>query len=258
LISFTSTRRWVLPANLPRQKKVDKVTVQDRATPFAETLRAINDLYSQGKFTTFGLSNFTSFEVAEIVLTCHQNNWVRPTLYQGMYNAITRSLETELIPACRRYGLDIVVYNPLAGGLFSGKIKSKDLVPEEGRYSDTARSGKLYRDRYFRDSTFHALKIVEEAAEKAGLTLIETALRWLVHHSKLRVKDGNDGVIVGVSRLEQLGENLDALERGPLPDDVVRALDEAWRVSKGDTTNYWHGTVEYGYDTVKVLFGKGA
>jgi len=66
-------------------------------------------------------------------MTCKYNNWVRPTIYQGMYNAITRSLEHELIPACKKYGLDVVVYNPIAGGLFSGKYKSKD-IPSEGRY----------------------------------------------------------------------------------------------------------------------------
>lgn len=64
-----------------------------------------------------------------------------------MYNVITRNLETELIVACRRYGLDVVVYNPIAGGLFSGKIKSKDMTPAEGRFSDTAASGKMYRGR---------------------------------------------------------------------------------------------------------------
>lgn len=64
-----------------------------------------------------------------------------------MYNMITRNLEVELIPACQRYGLDIVVYNPIAGGLFSGKIKSADMTPSEGRFSDQATSGKMYRGR---------------------------------------------------------------------------------------------------------------
>ncbi|KAL2158269.1 hypothetical protein VTH06DRAFT_4590 [Thermothelomyces fergusii] len=230
----------------------------DRATPFAETLRAINDLHKAGKFVRFGISNFTAFEVAEIVMTCKHNGWVRPTVYQAMYNAITRSIEAELVPACRRYGLDIVVYNPIAGGLFSGKVRSKDMVPAEGRFSDTARSGRLYRDRYYRDSTFRALQLVEQAAEKAGLTVIETALRWIVHHSALRIRDGNDGVLVGVSRLDQLDENLTHLEKGPLPDEVVKALDDAWAVSRADTANYWHGKVEYTYDTREALFGAGA
>ena len=134
---------------------------QDRGTPFVETLRAISELHKAGKFVRFGISNFTAYEVAEIVLTCRQHGWVRPTVFQAMYNAITRSIEAELIPACRRYGLDIVVYNPLAGGLFSGKIKTKDMVPAEGRFSDEAHMGKMYRNRYFKDTTFKALQIVE-------------------------------------------------------------------------------------------------
>jgi len=117
----------------------------DRATPFERTLQACNELHKEGKFVNLGLSNFTAFEVAEVVMICRQHGWVRPTIYQGMYNAITRNLATELIPACRRYGLDIVVYNPLAGGLFSGKVKSHDVKPTEGRFSDNAKSGGMYR-----------------------------------------------------------------------------------------------------------------
>ncbi|KAL2758278.1 hypothetical protein ACRALDRAFT_1061486 [Sodiomyces alcalophilus JCM 7366] len=230
----------------------------DRATPFAETLEAIDKLHKAGKFVTFGLSNFTAFEVAEVVLTCKYNGWVRPTVYQAMYNAITRSIEAELIPACRRYGLDIVVYNPLAGGLFSGKIKSQDMVPTEGRFSDVNPMGANYRKRYFRDDTFRALQTVEAAAEKHGLSVIETALRWTVHHSKLKIKDGRDGILIGVSSVSQLEENLDHLEKGPLPDEVVQALDEAWAITKGNTTNYWHLDLKYTYDTRESLFGAGA
>lgn len=183
---------------------------------------------------------------------------MRPTVYQGMYNVITRGIEAELFVACRRYGLDIVVYNPLAGGLFSGKIKSRDIVPDSGRFSGEGGQGANYRKRYFRDSTFRALQLVESAAEKHGLTLIETALRWTVHHSALRIKDGNDGIIIGVSSVAQLENNLDNLEKGPLPEEVVQALDEAWQVSKADSVQYWHGDLEYGYNTQEVLFGAGA
>lgn len=90
----------------------------DRSTPFEETLEACDDMHKEGKFVRLGLSNFTAFEVAEVVMICRQHGWVRPTIYQGMYNAITRNLATELIPACHRYGLDVVVYNPLAGGKY--------------------------------------------------------------------------------------------------------------------------------------------
>lgn len=62
----------------------------DRSTPFTTTLQTVNELHKEGKFRQFGLSNFTAFEVAEISLTCHAKGWVRPTIYQGMYNAISQ------------------------------------------------------------------------------------------------------------------------------------------------------------------------
>ena len=191
-------------------------------------------------------------------MTCKANGWVRPTIYQGMYNTVTRSIEQELIPACRRYGLDIVIYNPLAGGLFSGKYSaaSMEVAPGEGRFSDTSTLGSDYRKRYFKDATFAALAVVEPVVEKFGLTLVETALRWVVHHSALKIMvDGNDGVIIGVSSLKQLEGNLEILQRGPLPKEVCEALDKAWKIAEPDTPNYWHLDLEYTYDTKRALFG---
>jgi aflatoxin B1 aldehyde reductase len=173
-----------------------------------------------------------------------------------LISCLARSIETELIHACRRYGLSIVVYNPLAGGLFSGKIKSKDMTPNDGRFSDNAVSGQMYRKRYFKDGTFRALQIVEQAAEKANLTLLEIALRWCVHHSALKVKGGDDGVIIGVSNFDQLKSNIADLQKGPLPQEVVDALDEAWLIAKPTTTNYWHLDLKYTYDTQAAIFKK--
>jgi aflatoxin B1 aldehyde reductase len=117
------------------------------------------------------------------------------------------------------------------------------------------------RERYFKDTTFEALKIIEPVIEKHGLTMIETALRWLVHHSALnlatRVEGGNDGIIIGVSSRAQLEGNLRDLEKPALPEEVVQALDAAWRVCKGTAPNYWHGAYKYEYDTREALFGEG-
>ena len=226
----------------------------DRSVNFAETLEECNKLHKEGKFVELGLSNFAAFEVAECVMICNERGWVRPTIYQGMLNCITRSLESETVIACHRYGIDVVVYNPIAGGLFSGKIKTSD-VPSEGRFSDTANSGALYRKRYFRDSTFDALRIVEQTAKEHNLTLLEIALRWVVHHSALNVKDdGGDGVIIGVSSASQLESNMKDLEKGPLPEGVLKAVDEAWLVAKAQTPPYWHGELVYHYDTKQALF----
>ncbi|PGH14597.1 hypothetical protein AJ79_02932 [Helicocarpus griseus UAMH5409] len=231
----------------------------DRSVPFAETLETVNELHKEGKFAQLGLSNYTAFEVAEIVTMCNERGWVRPTIYQGMYNAITRSIEKELIPACKRYGMDVVVYNPLAGGIFSGKYKTSD-IPASGRYSDHAATnmGANYRKRYFKDATFDALRIIEPVVQKHNLTLIETALRWLHHHSALKIEDRGrtrDGIIIGVSSFAQLQQNLADVEKGPLPEDVVKALDEAWLVAKPTTADYWHLDLKYTYDTTKELFG---
>ncbi|KAF2997404.1 hypothetical protein E8E13_005295 [Curvularia kusanoi] len=214
----------------------------DRSVPFEKTLEAVNELHKEGKFVQLGLSNYAAWEVAEIWNIANERGWVKPTIYQAMYNAITRAIEPELIPACRKYKLDVVVYNPLAGGLFSGKIKSADIVPDDGRFGKEAdRVGSMYRERYFKKGTFDALKIVENAAQKHNLTLLEIALRWTVHHSELktRVKGGNDGVIIGVSSFSQLEGNLADLEKGPLPDEVVQALDEAWLVAKATAPTYF-------------------
>ena len=228
----------------------------DRSLPFQEPLRKLNELHKKGKFVQLGLSNFTAFEVAECVMHCQYNGWVRPTVYQGMYNAIVRGIEQEMIPVCRRYGIDVVVYNPIAAGIFSGKYRSKE-VPQEGRFSNTQqRVGERYRERYFKDATFDALRIMEPVVEKHGLTLLETAFRWLMHHSALNIKDGgNDGIIIGISSQQQLEQNLKDLEKGPLPDEVVKALDEAWLVCKPTTANYWHLDLKYTYDTREALFG---
>ncbi|KAH0537316.1 hypothetical protein FGG08_005870 [Glutinoglossum americanum] len=241
--------------------KTDQVDIfylhaADRSVPFTETLEAVNELHKQGKFAELGLSNFTAFEVAEVVITCKERGWVRPTIYQAIYNAITRSIEPELVTACRRYGIDIVIYNPLAGGFFSGKYKATD-VPAEGRFGD-GRLGSMYRNRYFKDPYFEALRILEPVVQKYNLTLLEIALRWVVHHSILKITQesgGNDGVIIGISNFEQLKSNLMDLENGPLPEAVVQALDEAWKITKPEAPNYWQLDLQYTYDTQKALFG---
>lgn len=75
--------------------------------------------------------------------------------------------------------------------------------------------------------------------EKHGLTMVETALRWLMHHSALRTKNGNDGVIFGCTSSAQLDANIKGCEGGPLPDEVVEALEKAWQVTQSDRVDYW-------------------
>ncbi len=96
------------------------------------TLERCFELYQQGKFKTFGLSNFASWQVAEVVEICRRNGWMQPTVYQGMYNAMTRDVETELFPCLRHYDMSFHAYNPLAGGLPTGKYQSILSIPDTG------------------------------------------------------------------------------------------------------------------------------
>jgi aflatoxin B1 aldehyde reductase len=212
----------------------------DRTVPFAETLGACNELYNEGKFKTLGLSNYAAWEVAEIWNIANERGWVKPSVYQFMYNAFARAAEEELIPCCRKYGIDLLAYNPLAGGVLSGKYKTNKDLSAGGRFNDTDPVvGKQYRERYFKDSNFEALEIMGPIAKEYDLTLPEIAFRWLIHHSKLEIKK-NDGVVIGVSSIDQLKVNLRDLEKGPLPERVVQALDEVWsNVVKATAVTYW-------------------
>jgi len=219
----------------------------DRSTPFEETLKECNNLHKEGKFDKLGLSNYTAFEVAEICTLCRERGWVVPSIYQAMYNAVTRAIEKELVIACRRYGLDIVIYNPLAGGLLTGKNKDMS-IPDSGRFSlGTGAQGNSYRTRYFKKPFFDSLAIIDEACKAHDVTMAETALRWCVHHSDLKIKDGTDGIIIGVSSVKHLEQNIADLEKGPLPQDLLDKLDQAWDVVKADVPPYWHGKLEYTY-----------
>lgn len=217
----------------------------DRSTPFEETFKAVNDLYKEGLFERFGVSNFMAWEVAHVCELCDRNGWVRPSVYQGVYNAIHRSVEAELFPALRHYGMAFYVFSPLAGGYLTSRY-SRDIVKAEGegveegsRFDAKTNQGRSYRERYWNESMWQALDVIRAAAKKHGFTEAECALRWLMHHSKLDEASG-DKVIIGASSEKHLEQNLLDFEKGPLPEDVVEALDEAWRMTKGVAYNYYH------------------
>lgn len=215
----------------------------DHQNPIQDTLRACNELHKEGKFKEFGLSNYASWEVAEIVCICRHNNWIVPTVYQGMYNATTRQVETELLPCLRNYGMRFYAYNPLAGGLLTGKYhyEDKDGSQPVGRFFGNSWAG-AYQDRYWKQSHFQAIDVVQKALETVygskKPTMISAAMRWMYHHSQLKGEVG-DGVIIGMSNMEQLQQNLAAAEEGPLDERVVAAFNEAWNIVAHECPNYF-------------------
>ncbi|GAA5963490.1 hypothetical protein JCM21900_006486 [Sporobolomyces salmonicolor] len=204
----------------------------DRSVPYEETLAGVDELYKEGKFKRFGLSNYAAWEVAEIVGICEKNGWIKPTAYQVVYNALQRSIEPELIPCVRKFGLSLYVFNPLGGGFFTGHFKRDTADIEKGsRFDPSTKQGQTYRARYWNDSYFEALELIKPLADKHGLTMPEIALRWITHHSELDPK-ANDNILIGASSVAHLESNLVDLEKGPLPEEVVEGLDKGWNIVK--------------------------
>jgi len=203
-------------------------------TPIIETLNEVDRLHKESKFKEFALSNYASWQVMEIYQLCKANDWVLPTLYQGMYNPVTRQVEGELFPCLRSLGIRFQAYNPLAGGVLTGKHKYEDEKNNEiqvGRFKESGKNkwAKKYRNRFWHPCHFQTVDKLRVALAKAypnnDVSLVEASLRWLVHHSMLTPEDG---IILGASSVEQLKQNFSAINKPPLDKTVVDVFDEGW------------------------------
>ncbi len=206
----------------------------DLETPVEKTLERCFEMFQQGKFKSFGLSNYASWQVAEVAEICRKNGWMEPSVYQGMYNSLTRDVERELFPCLRNYGISFYAYNPLAGGLLTGKYPSVDELSDSGRFS--LRNG--YQSRYWKNDYFQVLQKLKEACKEFHLEPVDAAMSWLVNHSKLSSQQG-DGIIIGVSKTGHLKQNMAACTHGPLDQPILDILDQGWEIIKSDCFRYF-------------------
>ena len=206
----------------------------DLETPIAQTLETCYQLFQQGRFRHFGLSNFAAWQVAEVVELCRHHGWMQPEVYQGMYNALTRDVERELFPCLRNYGMRFYAYNPLAGGLLTGKHLSQEQIPEAGRFKAKGN----YLERYWKQEYFDVLQELRRACTDSGLEPVEVAMSWLVNHSLLDAERG-DGIILGASSLDHLEQNLAACAAAPLPQSILEILDRGWEIIKPNCFRYF-------------------
>jgi len=219
-----------------RKIRVFYLHAPDRSVPYVETLRGINELYKEGLFEEFGISNYASWEVAEIYVTAKLNGWIVPTIYQGVYNALGRRVEAELLPCLRKFGIRFYAYSPLAGGLLTGKIlTSEDFDKQKGTRWDTEHSSFATYLRASYTPLLPAFKQIKEALNKHNMRMSEVGFRWLQHHSKLTPEDG---IILGTSNPEQVPTNISDSGKGPLPDDILQLIEEAYEVAKGNSEPY--------------------
>jgi aryl-alcohol dehydrogenase-like predicted oxidoreductase len=199
----------------------------DHATPIEESLETMNSLVQQGKVRYLAASNYASWEVVEMLWLAKERGWAAPHISQPMYNLLARGIEQEYLAMCKRFGVATIVYNPLAGGLLTGKHRQETITP--GTRFD---NNKLYQDRYWHGRYFKAVEELREIARHAGRSLVSLALNWLLHHTP------SDVVILGASSLEQLNENLEASEEGPLSEETLNACDQVWHDLRGPLPVY--------------------
>ncbi|PWN98569.1 Aldo/keto reductase [Tilletiopsis washingtonensis] len=204
--AFRSTFFKCLEALNVKKVRTLYLHAPDRSVPFLDTLTEADALHREGYFEQLGLSNFAAWEVAEIVTAARERGLLQPKIYQAMYNALTRAIETELVPALRKYDMRLVVYNPLAGGLLAGKLPGKE-SGKGSRFEGDSKLAAMYRERYVKNLFVEAVEGLLPIAEKHNVSLAEVALRWMQHHSALTP---SDGVILGASSAAQLKGNCTA------------------------------------------------
>lgn len=207
----------------------------DANTPIEESLEACTELYSQGKIKALGLSNFPAWLVTYCFFICEKNGWPKPTVYQGLYNAISRKAEIELFTCLKSLGIKFYAFNPLAGGLLTGKHMEYDSKPDEGRFARLA----SYRNRYWKKSYFEAVNDITRICNEKDIKPAEAAYVWLAKHSYLNKKN-DDAIILGASSLDQFEANIQAAKREALNIDILDTFDAAWQKSEADSPNYFY------------------
>lgn len=216
--------------------KVDTVYLHfpDPFTPIESVLKACDQLYRQDKFKELGLSNFPAWMVADTWHLCDKKGWIKPTVFEGIYNPLTRRAEVELNACLDNFGMRFYAYNPMAGGLLTGRYEKFDAVPTDGRFTHRPN----YQNRYWKKGYFDAVEYLKNALEPYEITIIEATYRWLAYHSMLNGNRG-DAIIIGASKLSHLKQNIETIKAGPLPGDVVEAFEKAWMISKPDSPEYF-------------------
>ena len=237
-VGRTGPRRWdqgmsrkhileAVDASL-RRLKTDYIDLYqlhgyDPATPLDEALEALDQVVRAGKARYVGVSNWPAYKLARGIGRSEVKGLVRITSCQPRYNLLFRTFERDLLPLCEEEGVAVIPYNPLAGGLLTGKHRSAN-APPEGRFTlGTAASN--YQARYWHEREFESIEAVAKVADEAGIAMTTLAVAWVLAHPAITAP------IIGASRPGQLADSLAAVAT-PLDAEVKARLDEithGWR-----------------------------
>jgi 1-deoxyxylulose-5-phosphate synthase len=190
----------------------------DPATPIDETLGALDDLVHQGKVRYVGCSNFLTYQLVRAIGRSETLHLARFDSVQPRYNLLFRQIEREMLPFCGEEGVGVIPYNPLAGGLLSGK-HSRTAPPPEGTRFTLGNAAGAYQDRYWHDREFDTVEVLRQLAQEAGVSLVTLSVAWVLANKAITAP------IIGASRPEQLDSSLASAEF-TLDDDLKHKLDE--------------------------------
>ena len=190
----------------------------DPGTPIDETLGALDDVVRSGKVRYAGCSNFLAYQVARAVGRSETRQIVRFDSVQPRYNLLFRQIERELLPLCLEEGIGVIPYNPIAGGLLSGKHDPAGPPPQGSRFT-LGTAGTMYQSRYWHDREFETVAQLQGVADEAGVPLVTLAVAWVLAHPAVTAP------IVGASRPDQLDASLAASEF-TLSEELKSRLDE--------------------------------
>ena len=196
----------------------------DPATPIDEALEALDSIVRSGKARYVGLSNWPAIRVARAIGRTEVKGLARIASHQPRYNLLFRSFERDLLPLCEEEGVAVIPYNPLAGGLLTGKHAAKAPPPNDGRFT-LGNAGVMYQARYWHDRQFETIEALRGVAAEAGVSMATLAVGWVLANPAITAP------IIGASKPEQLADSLAAAET-PLSADLKTKLDElthGWR-----------------------------
>jgi aryl-alcohol dehydrogenase-like predicted oxidoreductase len=174
-----------------------------------ETLRALDDLVRQGKVRYVGCSNLKGWHLQRFLDLADLRGWSRFVSIQPIYNAINRSIEAEVLEVCEAEGLGVIPYNPLAGGMLTGKYLGADGLPQGARLE----AFKQYHDRYYTAQALDLVARFVEAARDRGVTPAQLAMAWVLAEPRVTAP------ILGARYLEQLNDTLGGLDIQLTPEE---------------------------------------
>ena len=205
--------------------------VPDRDVPVEETLEAMDELVRAGKVRHIGQSNYAAWEITQMRAVSERRGFSPIRVSQVMFNMLARRPEGSYADCTSALGIGNVVYNPLAGGLLTGKYASR--FGTSGSVEGTRFERDLYKERYWNKVQHQAVTGLMSIAQRAGVSLVELALRWVKDQPLVST------VLLGASSASQLAENMRAMREPPLPEDVLDEIDQVWHPLAGAAPRYW-------------------